>query len=122
MKLWAWIVVQVLAAGACTAAPVTLRCITDDGERTGDAIVDIDRRVMTFGIVQYEIRSITDRYITAIHEPSDKVGGELWVLDRASGEYQRASVGFVTRGVNGAYTPFTLEAHTYRGTCTKPLL
>jgi hypothetical protein len=129
MKLLAFaiflLLVQVMAAKTCTAAPLTLNCATQDGTPTPDIILDIDKRRMTWGSSQLEIREVTDRYITAFKPPSqswEKVGGEVWVLDRATGDYLRASVGFVSRGVNGRYTPPTLEASTYRGRCTRPLL
>jgi hypothetical protein len=108
----------------CTAAPVTLKCTAAGSSALFDIIIDIEKRTMTWG-GSYQIRSITDRYITAILDPSetrDKLGGEVWVLDKDTGEYQRASVGMVSRGVNGTYTPFKLEANAYSGRCTRPLL
>lgn len=108
-------------AGTCAAAPLTLKCKTAIG--IADLVVDIDNRTMRWGILKYEIRHVTDRYITAIHEHSDNVGAEVWVLDRTTGEYQRADVGFTMHAaVGGGYTPLALTADTNRGTCTRPVL
>ena len=39
------------------------------------------------GVGRYKIISMTDRYITGLQDKDSAVGGELWVLDRDTGEY-----------------------------------
>jgi len=120
------VIAQIMAAGTCTASPLTIACRAEgDTVLTFDITLDIDRRTMTWGGSQFEIREVTERYITAFEPPSqtwERVGGEVWVLDRVTGEYLRATVRFTSRGVNGSYTPRALTADTYRGKCTRPLI
>jgi hypothetical protein len=110
-----------MASHVCLAAPLVLKCKTDTGTPTPDLTIDLDNRTMSWGPAKYEIRSVTDRYITAIQE-TNRVGAEVWVLDRTTGEYQRAYVEMTQRAVQGGIAPPELTSAAYRGTCTRPLL
>jgi hypothetical protein len=119
------LVLLLAAVGTCGASPVTLKCFTESGTPAADITVDIDTKAMIWGSSHFEIRGVTERYITAIQPPSDtweKVGGEVWVFDRETGDYLRAWVGFTQRGVNGVMTPSTLTTGTYHGRCIRPIL
>jgi hypothetical protein len=112
----------VMSSGACLSAPLNFNCKSDAGLAVSDLIVDIENRWMIWGAFRYEIRSVTDRYVTGIRWGSDSIGAEVWVLDRSTGEYQRASVTMTYRAVPGGTSPPYLAADAYRGTCTRPLL
>src|SRR5712675_3405416 len=79
------------------AKPYVLKCTTSDGQLSAELTIDLDQRVMTWGKTpSYIIIKITDRYITAIENQNvitTDVGDEIWVLDRVSGEYKRATIG-----------------------------
>jgi hypothetical protein len=91
--------------------------------------VDIDKRSMAWGdYAQYRIHALDDRHISAYQINASGVGGEVWVLNRVSGEYLRATVfvGYSSAEAarkaaekNDSGRP---SAQTYRGKCSKPLL
>jgi hypothetical protein len=112
----------ILASQACLAAPLVLNCKTDSGTPTPDLIVDLDNHTMGWGPYKFDIRGVTDRYITGIYENSDHVGAEVWVLDRTTGEYRHAGVSMTLRAVQGGLGPPELTSYTYRGTCARPLV
>jgi hypothetical protein len=64
-----------------------------DGPIIQTLTVDLEGRWMRFGQYgnAYKIISMTDRYITGLQETDKGVGGELWLLDRETGEYRRAT-------------------------------
>jgi hypothetical protein len=56
----------VISTPPAIANPYTLKCTADTGEPAADLTVDLDRKVMRWGMTNYRITKITDRYITAI--------------------------------------------------------
>jgi hypothetical protein len=110
---------------ACTAnaAPITLKCTDSSGQPAADLFVDSAAGVMRWGVIPYRITHQNDRYISAVQSTTNNVGGEIWVLDRVTGQYTRASVAMLATRFAGA-TPLDphLEASTYSGTCKVPLL
>jgi len=116
-----------LAVGAAfaTQTPITLKCQTDDGIPAVDLLIDLENKEMKWGTSQYASRykiiKISDKYITALETQSvfKEAGGEVWVMDRASGEYWRASVGMTCRGKG--CTDYKMSADTYMGICRKPM-
>jgi hypothetical protein len=70
------------------AAPVNFKCMTSDGVPVADLIVDTENRTFSWGANRYAIHSMNDRYISAYQQTyTGEVGGEVWVLDRITGEY-----------------------------------
>src|ERR1700757_3299498 len=76
-----------------------LKCTTVEGYPLVDMTIDLDSKVMKWGINNYIISDVTDEYITGLHSEHDPrrsdnpVGGEVLVLNRLSGIYKRAWVG-----------------------------
>ena len=128
MRLLAIVAAVVLTQGwaaPSVAEPVTFKCKTDSGSAAADLVIDLDKRTLTWGGSRYEIRNVTSQYITAIEWPDDKVGAEVWVFDRNSGEYQRAIVAIMrtaTPGAPNGLGPPALTRDTYRGTCSRPII
>jgi hypothetical protein len=115
-------VVAMLVTTPNLAAPLTLKCTAHNGETTEPLILDVDQGTMKWGISTYKIRTITDRYISAYQIMGDQeVGGEIWVLNRTTGEYLRASV---YTGTDKAWLPraTTLASGIYKGKSSRPLL
>lgn len=124
--LWVAAASLLLTLTPAIAKPYLLKCTTKSGEPAADLIVDLERRVMTWGMAvpNYIITKITDRYITAIENEdvmASNVGGEVWVLGRVTGDYQRASVGMFCKDAS-CRTGFELEANTYFGRCVHAIL
>ena len=118
-----YLILQVLCTGVALAEPLALKCATEDGTPAADLIVDISKRTLSWAHHKYRIISIDDRYISAYQESDNAVGGEVWVLNRASGEYLRAGVGiFMTRAESEKKEPGKLRANTYQGKCVRPML
>jgi len=116
----------VISMSAAIANPYTLKCTTAAGEPAADLTVDLDRKVMTWGqSPNYRITKVTDRYITAIRNDDDvtpiDVGSEIWVLDRVTGDYKRASVEMFCKE-SSCRTGSVLQAATYFGRCVRPML
>ena len=118
------------AVDIANAAPVRFKCQAEDGTPVADLVVDVDKRVMAWGeISKYTIHMVDDVYISAYETVrDDSVGGEVFVFNRNTGEYARATVflGFsspdavrksIETGARGR-----LVATTYAGRCAKPLL
>ena len=105
-------------SGTLLAEPVVLKCVTNDGEDAADLVVDLEKRELRWSSLTYDIININDKYISAYLRPDFTVGGEIWVIDRRSGEYKRGAV----------YIPFNplgpeqerLKATTFSGRCIKP--
>lgn len=120
------------------AAELALKCTqkTNGGlESKIDIRVDLDRNSMTVGVRKYVIQHITSRFITALDMElgdmanNELVGGEIFVLDRITGDFQRASVGMFCDVPDDSVDPNTycktrmhFGATTYSGRCVRPLL
>ena len=122
------LIVLIFLALACQAAsgePLTLKCWLPDGKPTGDLVIDLDKKTMKWaGVLEYKIEKLTPEYITAIQESyQTEVGSEIFVINRATGDYQRASVAIKYSGV-AAYEKGDgrFSADTYAGRCAKQIL
>ena len=106
------------------AKPYVLKCTTSDGQPSADLTIDLDQRVMTWGKTpSYIIIKITDRYITAIENQNvitTDVGDEIWVLDRVSGDYKRATIGMYCNDAS-CNTGKHLDVGKYFGRCVRPM-
>ena len=122
-KLVGLLILQILYSGFACAEPLTLKCTTEDGAPAADLVVDISKRTLSWAFYSYRIVSIDDRYISAYQENDKAVGGEVWVLNRTTGEYLRAGVGiFMTREESERKETGKLRANTYQGKCLRPML
>lgn len=101
-------------AQSVSAEPVSLKCRTQEGLDTVDLIVDMERRTMSWGVANYGITAATEEYITAFRK-RDEVGGEVFVLHRATGDYWRASVGAFCQDARCESTK--MGTGTYLGRC-----
>ncbi len=79
-------------ASKAIAEPVVLKCRTQDGLDASDLMVDIANNKMKWGDTNYNITHVSSEYITA-YEETNAVGGEVWVMHRATGDYWRALAG-----------------------------
>ena len=115
-----------LVVGSSAAAPVTFKCTTAEGDPAADLVVDIENRTMVWATHQlYTIHAVDDRYISAYLKNQSQVGGEVWVLNRTTGEYLRVDVTITWLSAEAARSmrsPGKLSAGTYRGRCSRPLL
>lgn len=121
------IVTLLLLIGTCASAqatPVTLKCTDSSGQPVADLLVDVEAGYMRWSISNYRITHQDNRYISAQEVPrADQVGGEIWVLDRVTGQYIRSGVSILSERFSGA-TPIgpKLQPFTYSGRCNAPLL
>jgi hypothetical protein len=109
---------------SAVAKPYVLKCMSDRGEPIADLTVDLDHMTMTWGWASpnYIITKITDRYITALenqHVSATEVGGEVWVLDRVTGQYKRSGVAMLCD--DDCKAGYKLTAYTYLGKCLPPM-
>ena len=78
---------------------------------------------MTWGEnTKYDIFHVNDLYISAYQRKNKNVGGEVWVINRITGNYKKAAVGiYYSRrfkfddGDEGSFA-----AYIFEGRCTKP--
>ncbi len=125
MKKASLIVAILLTAGVAEAKPVTFKCTTAEGDPAADLVIDTENRTLVWGKYQkYEIHSMNDRYISAYLKSQSEVGGEVWVFNRVTGDYLRASafIGWDNPGAVKRNDPGKLTATTFRGKCSRPLL
>jgi hypothetical protein len=100
------------------AAPITLKCVTSKGRQAADLIIDLESRKMKWNSYEYEIFHVDDTYISAYQKAHDS-GGEVWMINRVTGEYKRAGVGIY---FTADYKPGDIgafEALTYEGRCVR---
>lgn len=118
------IVIGLLSTTTAFAVPVTLKCTDSSGQPVADLVVDAAAGHMQWSISKYRITQQNDRYISAQEiVPSDRVGGETWVLDRVTGRYVRAGVAILaSRFSEPAPVDPKLESFTYTGVCNAPVL
>lgn len=107
-----------MMAGNSLAEPVVLKCVTSDGLDASDLTIDLEQKELRWGGTKYDIIHVNDKYISAYERVGDNVGGEIWVIDRRSGEYKRGCVGmFFSKGETAKQA--RLKAITYSGRCVK---
>ena len=104
--------------GLSEAEPLTLYCMIKDASKGEVYKVDIEKRIVTlYDVFGFKIVQMDQDYITAINR-TDSPGGWIWTLNRNTGEFAAAVVGFkhLKQDVK------ELAADSYKGTCTKKLL
>ena len=82
------------------AEKINLSCKCDSCDKYEIPLkLDLQQKVFTFGIGdiwEYEIRTITERFITTFQtkwrNQEREIGGEIFVLDRETGRYHRAII------------------------------
>ena len=82
------LVLMVALAGPASKAiaePVVLKCRSQDGRDVADLTVDTENNYMRWG-TNYNIVHVSSEYITAYQETLNIVGGEVFVMHRATGE------------------------------------
>jgi hypothetical protein len=110
---------------------MVLKCnATPGGPIIQTLTIDLEGKWMRFGQYgsAYKIISMTDRYITGLQDTDKHVGGELWVLDRETGDYWRAAVflgwvGLTPEQMNktAPLPPEAMQSATYSGKCNRPI-
>ena len=117
------IALQLAGLGSSYADSTILKCTDSGGSPVADLYVDLANRMLTWGPYRYRIHSADERYISAYQETAGSVGGEIWVLNRATGDYLRAGVGIFWLTPDAMKTqPGKLNANTYSGKCTRQIL
>ena len=105
-------------ASKAIAEPVVLKCRTQDGLDASDLMVDIENNKMKWGASNYNIVHVSSEYITAYQE-TNVVGGEVWVMHRATGDYWRALAGkFCT---DKKCDTEKMDIVTLRGRCSRSM-
>lgn len=92
MRKFIAVIIFVLGAvpEPASAEPVRLHCISEG--KSVRIVIDIDAGHIQLGSAfTYKIHRVTDKYITAKRIKS-KVGGEIMVINRFTGDYKRSSV------------------------------
>ncbi|MBB3149245.1 hypothetical protein FHS21_005697 [Phyllobacterium trifolii] len=107
-----------LSSSAANAAPTKFECRNSRGEVAADFVLDIAEGIIRRGSRTYEITSVNDDYITGFWPAWRGIGGEVIVLNRATGEYQRASISMVCRKYLNC-GPRKLETLKVFGVCRK---
>lgn len=107
------------------AGPIIFKCTNSKGAPTADLVVDIGKRTMVWGNINFTILAIDEFYIAAIRAGSGNiVGGEVFVQNRYTGDYLHT-------GVYGARSdadptikqrPGNLTVDTASGRCFKSRL
>jgi hypothetical protein len=100
-----------------SANSIILKCKDSSGVSTADLTIDVAKRKMFWGSMEYDIVGVDDTYISAYQKPSG-VGGEIWVINRISGVYKRGSVG-IYFSEDQKPDEGSFEAQTYQGHCGK---
>ena len=103
--------------GEVAAEPITLKCFDSSGLATVDLSIDLDTKIITWGVTTYYITGVTDTYISA-YEETDAVGGEVWVINRITGDYKRATVGIFYSSAQ-ARDGGAFKALIYSSRCSK---
>jgi hypothetical protein len=112
-----------LLATDAEANPIALKCTTSSGLPAADLVVDLEAKQMTWAASTYRITDISERYISAYLEtPPNYVGGEVWVLDRISGDYKRAAIAMFLRSKNSPLSSAKLGAAVNTGRCNARIL
>ena len=100
------------------AESIVLNCTTSDGQKAADLIIDLSNRTMTWSVATYDIVYEDDTYIIAYQRITD-MGGEVWAIDRNTGEYHRGAVGIYYTEIPKPSDQGKFEAITHSGYCRK---
>ncbi len=99
------------------AEPVVLKCRTQGGQEASDLTIDIENNKMKWGS-NYNIVHVSSEYITAYQE-TNIVGGEVFVIHRATGDYWRALAGKYCS--SRVCDDEKMGVLTYRGRCSRTM-
>jgi hypothetical protein len=103
------------------AEEVVLKCRSLDGQIGPTITVDVEGKAVRWGDLKLIITKVDDNFLTArTTDATYDVGGEIWVLDRATGTLLRATAGRTCR--DPALKDCALYTHTYRSICQKRVL
>ena len=105
-------------AAPTNAETIRLHCKASDGTPSADLLIDLPARRFKWGVINYEITNETDRYITGTQIDAG-IGGEIFVLDRVSGDVQRATVYMECTDQSCGTTKLT--ARTFYGKCGRSM-
>lgn len=109
-----------ISSSIAAADEIMLKCRTATGQEAVDLRIDLASNRMDWGGTAYTITKVTDNYLTAIQNPEHtRVGGEVWVLDRVTGAYKRASV--YMRCSDESCISSELSIGSYEGTCREQM-
>jgi hypothetical protein len=111
----------VLSSTAATLPTAKLRCRLSNGEAAPNFSINIAAKTIVRGSSTYEITSLGETYITAFATGWNGIGGEVLVLNRITGDYQRASVSMVCNTFLNCGTT-KLEMLKFTGKCQRPQL
>ena len=115
------------------AEPNSLNCVLKGAETGAEYVVDIEKRIVVFGMFRFEIVHVDKDYITAVHLPYKKSsfnqagfqafpsGGRIWTMNRNTGDFVHAWIGL------GIYPgestdKMRLVGDSDHGVCTKKVL
>ena len=112
------IVIQIITTTVSFADSVTLKCTTDTGVKAADLIIDLQNSKMHWAHYIYDIFYADDTYISAYRKPTN-LGGEVWVINRITGEYKRSAVDEFCATDCSPGDKQVLLSQTYGGRCTK---
>ena len=93
-------------------------------EPVSDLQIDLENDVFEWGAQSYTIKGLTTRYITAVSVgikigggeiQKEDVGTEIFVIDRVTGEYQRAAVFMAMQDLKSGNDK--LVTNTWEGQC-----
>ena len=89
-------------------------------------IIDLDDKIIKWGLDKYNIVHVSDDYITA-YRRTKRVGGEVLVFNRITGDYRRAKIALLSAEGHQLDNSATkdsdkapegkLETHLYEGRC-----
>ena len=119
---------MLLVSTVSTAEPITFTCVSDSYPHPVNLAIDLEKKLMYWGglsirdPIRYSIHHVNDQYISA-NRGLNETGGEIWVIDRVSGECWRSSIGIKwAREAIEDKQPGILSSDTFHGVCRKALL
>lgn len=104
---------------AVAAEPVRLACTQSNGQSAGTVTIDIAAGTFQHGAISLEIVTDAPEYLTAMSTSAPSPGGTVWVLVKATGQFQMSNVGLSCSTV--ACTDKRLTGFTMQGSCQRAL-
>jgi len=104
-----------LGTAYATQNPITFKCKSDGGINIAKVSINLDTKEMKWGKSPYGVLKVSEEYITALGLEREQTGGDIFVIDRASGEYWRALVGMFCEDTSCAIK--RVETWTDKGLC-----
>lgn len=104
---------------AAHAEPVRLACVQANGQSAGTVTVDLEAGTFNHGAISLEIVTDAPEYLTAMRSSAPSPGAMVWVLTKATGQFEMTNVG-LSCSTSGC-TDLRLSAFAVSGTCQKAL-